>query len=176
MTGYQQAILYLNGSQMLDRFAVRNIDRHYIDAVSDLFPRNMMYLQRHRGDGRKDYWAIKSSQVQKPLLSEVRDFAGFCRGFVEMQGTLDRMRNKCRGHERFSARLRIYGAEADLQFVMGWLPARPKKIQHIRTQTGSTCGLYYQSHAEVVDILDAINGSPRNEAIWQRWAEIVPIK
>ncbi len=37
MTGYQQSILYLVGSQLGERFIVRNVDRHYIEAVEDVF-------------------------------------------------------------------------------------------------------------------------------------------
>lgn len=176
ITGYQQAILYLNGSQMGDWFCVRNIDKHYVDAVQEIFLPYAPYLQSRAEEGKKDYWAIKSHRVRMPLLEEIADPRGFCRGFVELQGVVDKRLVEVRGKAYWRTRLRVYGAEGDLEFVMDHLPAKPKKIQHIKTHTGQTCQLSYASASEIADILDWLNGSPRNENVWEKWLALVPIK
>lgn len=173
MTGYQQAILYLSGSYNGDRFVVRNVDRHYVDVVADCFPGYHIYLQHHANPSKKDYWCIKSARVAKPTLSEVSDLPGFCRGFVELQGCINAYHVTVRGRQRFGIKLRVFGAEDDLEFISRALPAAPKKIQHIYTNTGHTCALVYQSKAEIIDILDYIDGFPQNHAIWDKWWEIL---
>ena len=169
MTGYQQSILYLVGSQLGDRFTVRNVDRHYIEAVEDVFVGYTPYLQKN-SPGKRDYWVLKSPLVKKPTLSEVSDEQGFARGFIELQGTLASWTH--RGRARL--RLRIYGSEDDLQFLQRCLPAKEKKIQHVNTENGSTCALYYQSGAEIFDIFRYIDGEPRNDRLWTQWeAELI---
>ncbi len=174
MTGYQQGILYLVGSQQDDRFCVRNIDKHYIDAVADVFSPKRPYLQT-RTDGGKDFWAIKSPHVTKPALSDVEDAQGFARAFIELQSTLDWATRKKGTHY---LRLRIYGAERDLEFLQSILPAKQKRIQHISSSiaggyVGRTCALYYQSSREVRDVLSYIDGYPRNENVWKKWNELL---
>lgn len=173
MTGYQQAILYLCGSYNGDRFVVRNVDRHYVDAVADCFPGYHIYLQHHANPSKKDYWCIKSAHVAKPALYDVCDLSGFCRGFVELQGGITAYHVNVRGRQRYVIKLRVFGAEEDLEFLARALPAAPKKIQHIYTNTGHTCALIYQSKAEIIDILDYIDGLPQNSAIWDKWWEIL---
>lgn len=177
MTGYQQAILYLNGSVQDNtpshgplRFIVRSVDKFYIDAVADLFAANI-YCQHCNAPGKRDYWCIKDAFVAKPALADVSDWHGFCRAFVELQGSLALWKHRNRRGEYISIpRLRIYGAEGDLLAIAPHLPAAPKKMQYVRTQTGSTCMLAYQSPAEVLAILDFLDGSPRNDAVWAKWS------
>lgn len=173
MTGYQQAIMYLCGSYSGERFIVRNVDRHYVDAVADCFPGCHVYLQHHSDPLKKDYWCIKSARVAKPALSDVSDLSGFCRGFVELQGGITAYHVTVRGHQRYVIKLRVYGSADGLDFISRALPAAPKKIQHIYTDTGHTCSLVYQSKAEIIDILDYIDGLPQNHAIWDKWWEIL---
>lgn len=174
-TGYQQAILHLLGTYADGRFLVRCADRWYADAIADLFPTSP-YLQSRSEDGKKDLWTLKSARVdlrQDP--SDITDWRGFCRGVIELQSSVDLWRhlNGSR-HERFTPRLRIYGSAELLSAIMPHLPAAPKKLQRITTQTGSTSALYYQSGAEVVAILSYICGTPANRPLWDRWASIVP--
>lgn len=176
ITGYQQAILYLNGSQLDDQFCVRNIDKHYVDAVRAFFLPSLPYLQSRREDGKKDYWVIKSRSVRKPSLDDVVDHRGFCRGFIELQGTIDKLWVQSRGKMYWRTRLRVYGSEDDLEFLLDYLPAKPKKIQYIKTHTGQTCQLSYASVSEIADILEWINGVPRSEDAWDKWLTLVPIK
>lgn len=168
VSGYQQAILYLNGSFSAGKFVVRNISRHYVDSVAPLFPTATPYLQAHSEDGRKDYWVIKSVHTNAPSLSDVTDWPGFCRGYVELQGSLDRSFR--RKQNTSYPRLRIYGPAADLEALMLHLPANPKKIQYVSTNNGQTCAIYYQSKAEIADILNYLDGDPKFEPIWSAWS------
>lgn len=90
-----------------------------------------------------------------------------------MQGGITSYHVTVRGRQRFVIKLRVFGAEDDLGFISRTLPAAPKKIQHIYTNTGHTCALVYQSKAEIIDILDYIDGIPQNTAIWDKWCEIL---
>ena len=136
MTGYQQAILYLSGTWSGGKYLVRNVDRWYVDAVSDLFPTAPYFQLRSDGPSKRDYWCIKSAHIAVPALDEVRDWQGFCRGFVELQGTLDLWSHKNRkGDTVRTLRLRIYGQPDALDAVANNLPAGRKKMQICRTQT-----------------------------------------
>lgn len=174
ITGYQQAILLLFGCETGGKYLVRSVDRWYIDSVSNLFSTSP-YLQSHCEDGKKDYWVIKSAKAHYSVpLSGIRDVVGFCRGVIELQGTLDlcRHRNRSGAYVR-TPRLRIYGTEDLLEFIGAAIPAAPKKMQHITTYTGKTCALYYQSAAEISDILEFVRGEPCNRELWNRWEEIL---
>lgn len=180
-TGYQQGILYLYGSFVGESFIVRSAERHYVDAVSPLFKNSTPFLQHNSAEGKKDYWVIKASTrftfLRKPSLDDISDWTGFLRAFIEIQSCLDLRPQKSRGGAPIrTPRLRVFGARADLEQIMRHLPAAQKKIQDIRTQTGSTSAIYYQSGLEIVDILDFIDGSPRNDAVWALWENILAIK
>ena len=106
----------------------------------------------------------------RAAFDEVRDWQGFCRGFVELQGTLDLWSHKNRkGDTVRTLRLRIYGQPDALDAVANNLPAGRKKMQICRTQNGVTYLYAYQSPAEVSAIITYLDGFPRNERIWQRW-------
>ena len=173
MNGYQSAILYLIGSQCGQYFVVRSVDRWYVDAVADLFPGHRPYLQRRNEPDKKDYWCIKG-RITKPELSDVPDWVGFCRGFLELQCSLDLWRHKNkRGEIIRTPRLRLYGQPDILRAVASHLPAAPKKLQSQSTRTGSTCLLAYQSPAEVSAILDFLDAPPQNTALWDRWRDLI---
>jgi hypothetical protein len=168
LNGYQQAILMLLGVDTCGRFLVRCVDRWYIDAVAELFP-TAPYLQR-RADGKRDFWTVKSAKVHLlPSFADVTDWQGFCRGVVELQACLDLWPHKVRGKPIRTPRLRVYGQPELLTQISSHFPAGPKKLQFRRTQTGETCVLYYQSPAEVADILDSLHGEPCNRELWARW-------
>lgn len=165
MTGYQQAILFLSGSWCSEDFLVRNIDKHYINAVAELAPKSRPYKQKHPKPNKVDYWVLKSRTLQCPAVADVSDWCGFCRGFIELQGILDTP-TRC---GRRSLRLRVYGQQDVLTRIMAELPATPKTIQRVRTQTGDTSAIYYQSRQEIRDIMDYIDGTPKNPAVWDAW-------
>ena len=172
MTGYQQAILYLSGSQLGGRFCVRNVDRHYLDAVAELFPGVSVYLQRREREGKRDFWCVKSSKVVKPRLDEVTDLFGFAQAMIELQSCLTVY--VWHGGTRPSTRRRftIWGAAGDLEFIQPIIPARQRPICPYRTNTGQTYSLAYQSKADIAAILDYFSATPNaNAAVWNRWAE-----
>lgn len=173
-SGYQHAILHLLGAYEGNRFRIRCVDKWYIDSVAELFP-STPYLQAENEPGKKDYWVIKSAQVDyRQDLGAITDWAGFCRGVIELQGVVDSWKHRTRKRiPVVSPRLRIYGTTDLLLAMMPHLPAEPKKIQCIRTNTGATSALYYQSPAEVADILNYIYGSPCNAPLWERWESII---
>lgn len=175
MTGYQQCILYLLGCRQGERFVVRCIDRWYIDAVCDLFLTNP-FLQ-HQQSGKKDCWCIKaplSRAPAQPQLSDVDDWQGFARAFVELQGVLDLWKHKTkRGEPIATPRLRLYGQPDVLEAVCRSLPAATKKLQTIRTKTGTTYQIIYQSPAEIADILSHIRGDPCSRPLWSRWDQLM---
>lgn len=169
-SGYQQAILLLYGIHVDGRYLVRSADRWYTDAVAPLFP-TRPYLQRRKEPGKLDYWVIKSAAVRASCdLSAVTDWRGFCRGVLELQGCLSPGWRKPRGGGapiRYT-RLRLYGQPELLDAWAQHVPAAPKKIQECRTNSGTTYALYYQSRAEVADILSALFGYPCSRDFWQR--------
>lgn len=173
-TGYQQAILHLLGVHIGGKFVVRSVDKWYIDSVAVLFP-TAPYLQKHSTPGKKDYWVLKSARVDyRQDLGAITDWLGFCRGAIELQGVVDAWRHRTRKRATVvSPRLRIYGCPDLLFAIMRHLPAAPKKLQHILTATGATSAIYFQSPAEVADILSYIYGLPHNAPLWERWESIV---
>ena len=176
-TGYQQAILMLYGVHAGGRFLVRSAERWYTDAVASLFHTHP-YLQRRKEPGKPDYWTIKSAAVRASCdLSAVTDWQGFCRGVLELQGCLSPGWRKPRGggDPIPYARIRLYGQPELLTAWAQHVPAAPKKVQEHRTQNGTTYVLYYQSRAEVADILSALRGDPCSRDFWQRAdAVIIP--
>ena len=174
MTGYQMAILCLIGCKAGDKYRVQSVDRWYADAVADLFPASRPFRQRQTD--KQDTWRIASSTVDYSAvsLSAVTDWIGFCRGVIELQGVVDLWPHRTRrGVPIRTLRMRVYGQPDLLQAVMEHLPAPPKKIQDVRTNSGCTYAIMYQSPREVLDILDTIYGTPANEALWAKWRTLI---
>ena len=159
------------GSNNGERIAVRSLDRWYCDAVQQLF-RVKVYASDYNVDrDGGPQWTIKSARVQMPNVSEVQDWRGFARAWIEIHGSIDQGVHKHRdgSHTRF-IRLRIYGPDEILAAIQPHLPAREKIIQTVSTDNGRTCALYYQSRTEIPAIIDYIDGMPRNETIWDMWS------
>lgn len=173
MTGYQAGILYSIGCWSGDRYTVRSIDRWYCDAVQPLFGTKVHPIKSPGRD--KTQYQVKSKSVSGVDLSSVDDPIGFCRAYVEIHGIIDYLHAKTRkGKPILRLRLRIFGDVPVLEQLMVWLPAAPKKLQAITNRIGdkyigSTYALYYQSKSEIMDILDYISGTPRNDAVWALW-------
>ena len=174
-TGYQQAILFLLGYWQEKRYLVRCVEKHYLDAVAPLFERTRPFLQHRIGEGKKDYWCIKSSAADNftpPTLADVDDWPAFSRAVVELQGIVDLRKVSSHGVPQRRLRLRIYGQPDLLEVVCSRFPVKLKKMQHIKTNNGETNAFYYQSPAEVCEILNYLDGEPRNEGIWKKWNEL----
>lgn len=180
ISGYQAGILFASGCQNGERYAVRNIDRWYCDSVQPLFGTSVFSLSV-KGRETPQYVvkgaAISASDVD---ILKVKDLPGFCRAYIELKSSLGLWRGKDKkgGKTPPRPRLRIYGSPYVLEYLMDWLPAYPKKIQTCFGHTqdgydGQTCCIYYQSSAEICAIFDYINGFPRNEAVWEKWCNII---
>lgn len=175
ITGYQQGILYATGCQTGDRFSVRNKDRWYCDAVQPIFGTKV--YPNNTGDTTQ--YIVKARNVHAINADDVSDWTGFCRAYIEIHGVLDLAHRKSRKGEKVHyPRLRIYGKADILVRIMDVLPAKTKKIQHVcnvvdSIYIGETSAVYYQSRSEITEILAFINECPRNEAIWQKWSEIM---
>lgn len=175
-SGYQQAILLLSGSWSGDKYAVRNINEHFILAVADLF-HTAPYFQHSSDPKHQDYWVVKSNRLEPPQLFDVTDWQGFCRALVELQGTIDLRPCKTRnGAPAKKLRLRVWAQPELLNAFAAAIPAEPKRIQTITTNNGTTYALYYQSEKEIYDILDYLDGEPRCEKWWSKVNEILKIK
>lgn len=178
MSGYQAGILYATGYQAGPKYVVRNVDRWYCDAVQPLFG-TAVYAQRRPGRDKPQY-VVKGTAVSGVDLASVWDAPGFCRAYIELKSSLDLWQGKTRRGSKTppKPRLRIFGDPYVLERMMDWLPAAPKKLQSItnRTQdgyTGQTYAIYYQSRAEVEEIIQYISGYPRNDALWAKWEAIL---
>lgn len=78
MTGYQQGIFYALGCQQDSRFALRCIDRRYLDEVAHLFDGCTVYYQK-RTQGKRGVIALKARGYHKSAsitLLTMQDFAG----------------------------------------------------------------------------------------------------
>lgn len=169
-----------NGKQFL---VIRNLDPWYAKAI-ETESKYKAYESKHNieRDGRSQ-WNIKARDIDSvPSLSEIKNINDFCRAYIEIHGLLDLATAKDRKGNYFKKpRLRIYGTEEIISFLNGCLPANEKKIQHISNvvddiYVGKTCALYYQSVKEIINILQWIDGKPRNERIWTKWKEIVDLE
>lgn len=117
---------------------------------------------------------VRKKLPRFPELDDIKNFSAFARAYIEIHGVLDS--HIIKGYQNRRTRLRIYGNLDVLSLLNDVLPAKPKKIQEINTQTGTTYCLSYQSKAEVCEILDWIDGSPRNESVWERWNKTLDCK
>lgn len=174
MNGYQSGIIYAIGSMTGGRMCVRSVDRWNCDAVQPVFG-TAVYSQVCRCREKMQF-VVKSAKVERVNLCDVADVVGFCRAYLEIHGVLDMKPAKDRrGNRIWNLRLRVYGKEEVLGFLMEHLPANPKKIQKISNSvdggayTGETCAIYYQSRKEIAEILEYIDGEPKNERIWRLW-------
>jgi len=103
------------------------------------------------------------------MLIKSMMFKEFCRSYIEIHGVLDV--RFIRKKER--PRLRIYGNESIIDRLNDLLPAKKKSIQSVTTNTGSTFAIYYQSEVEISQILNWIDGCPKNPNVWKKWGSIM---
>lgn len=182
LSDYCKGVMYASGCIVREESAkyisVRNLDKWYAECVGKEtgytpYP-SMHNIER---DGRPQ-WTVKPRNITKiPDINSAKNPADFIRPYLELHSTLDTV--KVRNARK--ARLRIYGKEDFLSIIMRYLPAKPKKIQKISNRilnrekeySGKTCAIYYQSRSEIEQILNYINGFPKNEAVWDRWHSII---
>ena len=109
------------------------------------------------------------------FFENIQNISDFCRSYIEIHGILDTSKRKI---NKRGLRLRIYGKEDIIHFINISLPAREKKIQYMQNKIegkyiGKTCVIYYQSRAEIEDILNFLDGYPKNIRIWKQWENVI---
>lgn len=175
MDDYFNGITYATGSIITDGdkkyLLVRNIDKWYPLCIAQETG-YACYCTKKKG---KDQWTVKiysASAIIGPR--DVLCDKDFCRSVLEIRGVMDLALAKNRKGEHIQRlRFRIYGDVDLLQYLNRILPVSVKKTQNISTNSGRTHALYYQSRAEIIAILNWIDGSPRNENIWNSWRNIM---
>lgn len=174
-TGYQQGILLALGCMEAERFRVRCQDRFYPEQVRDIFGTTVFEVHQRRPSS---LWCVRSALVRPPKLEDVTDWKGFSRAWIEIHGSLVPITQHIWKSKvvRHVPGLKVYGPYNVLEAVMTQLPVSPKKLQRIVNDVdggkyiGRTSGFTLQKH-DTVEVLDWIDGFPRNEAIWTTWQE-----
>ena len=174
INSYCIGILYATSSLTVDGsekyYTIRNNDRWYVECIATVSryrPYKSKYMERLRSSPQ---WILKARDITElPTLDRIADIQAFCRAYIELHGLLDFHRIK--GAPKL--RLRIYGKEQVLCHINEWLPASVKKIQTISKQNGTTYNLTYQSQKEVIQILQWLDGTPRNEHVWEKWSHLI---
>ena len=186
MNDYSNGIAYATGYFAIENgkryLVVRNLDPWYAKAIEKETRYNAYESKHNMKRDSKSQWNIKAKDIiDIPDLPDIQDVSAFCRAYIEIHGVLDLLTVKDRkGNYLKKPRLRIYGNEEVISFINVHLPAGNKKVQYIKNvvdkiYVGKTCAIYYQSAKEIVDILEWINGDPKNENVWAKWREIIEL-
>lgn len=180
MNDYCNGIAYATGYIAKEKhtqyLSIRNCDPWYADCIAKetgyvMYKAN--YLKKHR---ITDQWVVKVKNIKNLVsLSEVQNVSDFLRAYIEIHGVLDTSKRK---NNKRGLRLRIYGNKNVIQYINHSLPAKEKKIQYVQNNIenkyiGKTCVIYYQNRIEIEDILNFLNGSPKNVRIWKQWEEVM---
>ena len=180
MTDYCTGIAYGSGYFATDNgktyLIVRNLDKWYVDIVAnETGYKSYESTHNFMRDGRNQ-WCVKARNINAfPDLKNLKNANDFCRAYIELHGLVDLKTAIRRDGTRFKTpRLRIYGNEKVVSYINSVLPAKEKRIQSIINKvdgiyTGKTSALYYQSKAEIINILEWINGEPKNQTVWNEW-------
>lgn len=145
----------------------RNKDPWPIKFLADISGKNM-YISNGT-------YCVKCKNIPSiPDINAVISKKDFLRAYIELHGVLD-LQNTLQGKR---LRLRIYGKYDVANYINHNLPAKEKKIQSIKNKidggyTGETSAVYYQSQHEIPDILEWLDGEPRNEKVWKKWNKLM---
>ena len=180
MDDYCKGIIYATGYIAKEKdnqyLVVRNSDPWYVRCISEETGYMMYksgYCEKHM---MTEQWIVKAKNVQSIIsLSDIQNVSDFCRAYIEIHGVLDTSKRK---NNKRGLRLRIYGKEAVIQYINFSLPAREKKVQYMQNKIenryiGKTCAIYYQSCAEIEDVLRFLDGNPKNIRIWNQWKRVI---
>lgn len=184
MNDYCTGIAYATGYFANDGdkkyLVVRNLDKWYVENI-EKESKYHAYESKHNVDrDGQAQWVIKARDIDSLVpFTEIKCPQDFCRAYIEIHGIIDLAKAKDRkGSPIRRLRLRIYGNEEIIAYINKILPAGEKKIQHIKNAvdekyTGQTCAIYYQSKAEVLEILKWIDGTPKNVSAWNKWENML---
>ena len=180
MNDYCNGIAYATGYIAKERnvqyLVVRNIDSWYPYCISEATGFKVYKCGYHEKHLSTEQWIVKARNIYDiPPLSAIRNIPDFCRSYIEIHGVLDTSKRK---NNRRGLRLRIFGKEDVIHFINISLPAMEKKIQYVKNKidnkyTGETYVIYYQSRAEIGDILNYLDGYPKNVRIWKHWNQVI---
>lgn len=180
MNDYCYGIAYATGSIIKEKseryLVVRNCDSWYTDCIAEATGYTMYQSGYHEAHRMAEQWIVKVRNIKSlPSLSGIQNVSDFCRAYIELHGVLDTSKRK---NNKKGLRLRIYGKEDVIHFINHVLPATEKKIQYVQNQIedkyiGRTCAIYYQSSTEIENILDFLDGVPRNERVWEQWKQVI---
>lgn len=180
MNDYCNGIAYATGyiaKEGKSRYlVVRNMDYWYPNCISEATGFTVYKSGYHEKHRLTDQWVVKARNVEDiPSLSAIHNISDFCRAYIEIHGVLDISKRK---NNKRGLRLRIYGKESVIHFITTSLPAREKKIQYMQNQMegkyiGKTCVIYYQSRAEIENILYFLDGRPKNMRVWKQWEDVI---
>lgn len=178
--GIAYAIGYFANDAKQNYLVVRNLDRWYPEIISKETGYAAYESKTNFDRDGANQWVVKARNVNRlPRLEEICNKKDFCRAYLEIHGVLDINMAKNRVGERVRRlRLRVYGSEEVLNFITKSLPVGEKKLQYIKNLVdggyiGETCALYYQSKKEILEILQWIDGSPKNDKLWEKWSETI---
>lgn len=175
LDGYEAGIAYSTGSLITDNdrryLVVRNVDRHYCDCIGAISKYKVYPV--HTSE-RLSY-TIKARDISTvPAIDQISNVRDFCRALIEIRGVVDAVTRRRKNRTPYKQlRLRVYGDSQVLTWLNQVLPAKEKSLQHVKTNIGSTCALYYQSKAEIVHILEWLDGQPKNQKIWDSWQSVI---
>lgn len=174
---YAIGIIYATGTFVMENqkafLVVRNTDSWYASYISKYSKCSIYKSGYHMRNKNTDQWIIKARDINGvPPLSAIKEPSDFCRAYIEIHGVVDKIRR--RRTRKQGLRLRIYGKEWILDYINHILPAKEKTIQHITCKNqdgtyGSTCALHYQSINEVTEIIQWLDGNPKNLSVWKKW-------
>lgn len=178
--GIALATGYMANDAQKPYLVVRNLDPWYANQIATATGGTTYKSMHNIGRDGKPQFVIKARNINSlPPLSEIQSPHDFCRAYIEIHGVLDMVEEKKHdGSKLKRPRLRIYGSEEIIEYINNVLPAKNKKVQYITNKIsnkyiGSTCAIYYQSAREISDILDWIDGYPKNETVWGKWEQIL---
>lgn len=145
----------------------RNKDSWYIKYLANISKKTMYFSD--------EKYCVKCKNIPGiPDIDTVISKKDFMRAYIEIHGILDLQKGK-------HLRLRIYGKYGIIKYINSNLPAVEKKIQTIKNKIdggyiGETSAIYYQSQSEILDILEWLDGNPKNEKVWRKWNELITSK
>lgn len=176
LSDYAIGILYAYGylNKKNNRIYVVCYDKHFPEILSKETGYALFHTAQNKV-GVRSYAVAIGNMSGIPPISDVKNYADFCRGYIECHNCLSLMHchNKKTGRKFLELKLEIYGKIENLELIMNLLPAAPKKIlaQKSSSSGNTFYSLRYKSKSEIADILNWIDGTPRNEAVWKKWRD-----
>ena len=176
LSDYAIGILYAYGylNKKNNRIYVVCYDKHFPEILSKETGYALFHTAQNKV-GVRSYAVAIGNMSGIPPISDVKNYADFCRGYIECHNCMSLMHchDRKTGRKFLTLKLEIFGKSEILELIMDWLPATPKKLVKKISPTSGNIGysLKYKSKSEIADILNWMDGTPRNEAVWKKWRD-----